>query len=95
MKIFIDTANLEEIKKAAAMGILDGVTTNPYLLSKEDMPFRELLAEICKVVDGPISAEVVATDSEGMRLYWWPRRGPRLCRRLSGGWMIFPRQEWI
>lgn len=66
MKIFIDTANLEEIKKAAAMGILDGVTTNPSLLSKEDMPFRELLAEICKVVDGPISAEVVATDSEGM-----------------------------
>jgi len=66
MKIFTDTANLEEIKKAAAMGILDGVTTNPSLLSKEDMPFRELLAEICKVVDGPISAEVVATDSEGM-----------------------------
>ena len=66
MKIFIDTANLEEIKKAAAMGILDGVTTNPSLLSKEDMPFRELLDEICKVVDGPISAEVVATDAEGM-----------------------------
>ena len=66
MKIFIDTANLEEIKKAEAMGILDGVTTNPSLLSKEDMPFRELLAEICKVVDGPISAEVVATDAAGM-----------------------------
>jgi len=66
MKIFIDTANLEEIKKAEAMGILDGVTTNPSLLSKEDMPFKELLAEICKVVDGPISAEVVALDAEGM-----------------------------
>jgi len=66
MKIFIDTANLEEIKKAEAMGILDGVTTNPSLLSKEDMPFRKLLAEICKVVDGPISAEVVATDAAGM-----------------------------
>jgi transaldolase len=66
MKIFIDTANLEEIKKAAAMGILDGVTTNPSLLSKEDMPYRELLTEICKVVDGPVSAEVVATDAAGM-----------------------------
>ena len=66
MKIFIDTANLEEIKKAEAMGILDGVTTNPSLLAKENMPFRELLAEICKVVDGPISAEAVATDAAGM-----------------------------
>ncbi|PKK84714.1 MAG: fructose-6-phosphate aldolase [candidate division Zixibacteria bacterium HGW-Zixibacteria-1] len=66
MKIFIDTANLEEIKKAEAMGILDGVTTNPSLLAKENMPFRELLAEICRIVDGPISAEVVALDAAGM-----------------------------
>ncbi|MEW5922478.1 MAG: fructose-6-phosphate aldolase [Candidatus Zixiibacteriota bacterium] len=66
MKIFIDTANLEEIRKAEAMGILDGVTTNPSLLAKESMPFRELLAEICKIVEGPISAEVVAMDAAGM-----------------------------
>ncbi|MBN2226386.1 MAG: fructose-6-phosphate aldolase [candidate division Zixibacteria bacterium] len=66
MKFFIDTANLDEIKEAAALGILDGVTTNPSLLSKETMPFRELLAEICKVVSGPVSAEVVALDTAGM-----------------------------
>lgn len=66
MKLFIDTANLDEIKKAAAMGVLDGVTTNPTLMSKENMPFRELLTEICKVVEGPVSAEVVATDAKGM-----------------------------
>jgi len=66
MKLFIDTANLEEIKKANAMGVLDGVTTNPSLMSKENMPYRELLKEICNVVKGPVSAEVVATDSEGM-----------------------------
>ncbi len=66
MKIFIDTANLDEIKKAASMGVLDGVTTNPSLLAREDMPYRELLTEICKIVDGPVSAEVVATDAAGM-----------------------------
>jgi transaldolase len=66
MKLFIDTANLEEIKKAAAMGVLDGVTTNPSLLAKENMPYRELLTEICKIVEGPVSAEVVATDAVGM-----------------------------
>ncbi|UCD16365.1 MAG: fructose-6-phosphate aldolase [Candidatus Zixiibacteriota bacterium] len=66
MKFFIDTANLDEIKEAAALGILDGVTTNPSLLSKESMPYRKLLTEICKVVEGPVSAEVVATDTEGM-----------------------------
>lgn len=66
MKIFIDTANLDEIKKAEAMGILDGVTTNPSLLSKESMPYKELLTEICRIVDGPISAEVVALDAAGM-----------------------------
>ncbi len=66
MKLFIDTANLDEIKEAASMGILDGVTTNPTLLSREKMPFKQLLAEICKVVSGPVSAEVVALDAEGM-----------------------------
>lgn len=66
MKLFIDTANLEEIKEASAMGILDGVTTNPSLMSKESKPFRELLKDICDVVSGPVSAEVVAVDAKGM-----------------------------
>ena len=66
MKFFIDTANLDEIKSAAAMGVLDGVTTNPSLAAKESTPYRELLAEICKVVPGPVSAEVFATDHDGM-----------------------------
>jgi transaldolase len=66
MKIFIDTANLDEIREAASMGVIDGVTTNPSLLSKEKTPYRELLKEICKVVPGPVSAEVVALDADGM-----------------------------
>ena len=66
MKFFIDTANIDEIKEAAAMGLLDGVTTNPSLVAKEGRNFNELLNEIVKIVDGPISAEVVSTDYEGM-----------------------------
>ncbi len=66
MKFFIDTANLEEIKSAAAMGVLDGVTTNPSLTAKEAMPYRDLLAEICRIVPGPVSAEVLSTDHDGM-----------------------------
>src|SRR4030042_4500472 len=66
MKFFIDTANLDEIKEAASLGILDGVTTNPSLVSKEGKNFKELLCEITKIVDGPISAEVVAVDYDGM-----------------------------
>jgi len=66
VKFFIDTANIDEIKEAAAMGILDGVTTNPSLAAKESAPYRDILAEICRVVDGPVSAEVIATDTEGM-----------------------------
>lgn len=66
MKIFIDTANIEQIKKAKEMGILDGVTTNPTLISKENRDFIELLKEICSIVDGPISAEVISLDYEGM-----------------------------
>lgn len=66
MKFFIDTANLDEIKQAIAMGVLDGVTTNPSLAAKESTPYRELLRDICKVVDGPVSAEVIAVDTEGM-----------------------------
>ncbi|MCB0729416.1 MAG: fructose-6-phosphate aldolase [Ignavibacteriae bacterium] len=66
MKFFIDTANIDEIKEAASMGLLDGVTTNPSLVAKEGKDFKELLNEILEVVDGPISAEVVSTDYEGI-----------------------------
>ncbi len=66
MKFFIDTANIEEIRKATSMGLLDGVTTNPTLISRESGDFHDLLKEICTIVDGPISAEVVALDYEGM-----------------------------
>lgn len=66
MKFFIDTASVSEIREAAAMGVLDGVTTNPSLAAKETKPYREILAEICKVVPGPVSAEVISTDTDGM-----------------------------
>ena len=66
MKFFIDTANVKEIREAASMGILDGVTTNPSLVAKEGRDFIDELKEIVTIVDGPISAEVVATDYEGM-----------------------------
>ncbi|UCE33996.1 MAG: fructose-6-phosphate aldolase [Deltaproteobacteria bacterium] len=66
MKFFIDTANLEEIAKANELGLLDGVTTNPTLVAKEKRNFEELLKEICTLVDGPVSAEVVSTEAKGM-----------------------------
>lgn len=66
MKLFIDTANVSEITEAAAWGILDGVTTNPSLVAKEGRIYRDLIAEICRIVPGPVSAEVIATDAEGM-----------------------------
>jgi len=66
MKIFIDTANIEEIKKANSWGIVDGVTTNPTLIAKEGRDFKEVVKEICSIVDGPISAEAVSEDAEGM-----------------------------
>lgn len=66
MKFFIDTANIAQIKEAAAMGLLDGVTTNPSLVAKEGKNFLELLNEIIAIVDGPISAEVVSTDYDGI-----------------------------
>jgi len=66
MKIFIDTANVKEIREAAAMGIIDGVTTNPSLAAKEGKDFRKLLDEILTIVDGPISAEVVSTEYDGI-----------------------------
>ena len=66
MKIFIDTANIEHIKEVASWGILDGVTTNPSLIAKEGRNFREVIEEISKIVSGPVSAEVLSTDSKGM-----------------------------
>lgn len=66
MKFFIDTADVSEIRKAAALGILDGVTTNPTLIAKTGRPFKDVITEICEIVDGPVSAEVTALDTEGM-----------------------------
>ncbi len=66
MKIFIDTANIDEIRQAADLGILDGVTTNPSLIAKEKGKFKDILLAICEIVDGPVSAEVTALDVEGM-----------------------------
>lgn len=66
MKFFIDTADTEQIRAAAAIGILDGVTTNPSLIAKSGRPFKEVILEICDLVDGPVSAEVTALDTEGM-----------------------------
>jgi transaldolase len=66
MKFFIDTANIDEIRKAAQLGIVDGVTTNPSLIAKEGRKFEDAVAEIATIVDGPISAEVTALDFDGM-----------------------------
>jgi transaldolase len=66
MKFFVDTADVAEIKELAATGLLDGVTTNPSLVAKAKRDFKEIIAEICAIVPGPVSAEVAATDVEGM-----------------------------
>jgi transaldolase len=66
MKLFVDTGNLKEIEALAALGILDGVTTNPSLMAKETGDYRQILKQICQTVKGPVSAEVVATDTAGM-----------------------------
>jgi transaldolase len=66
VKFFLDTANLDELKKGASWGIVDGVTTNPSLIAKEGRPIEEQVAEICKIVDGDVSAEVVSTEANAM-----------------------------
>lgn len=66
MKFFVDTAEIDDIKELAATGMVDGVTTNPSLIAKSGRDFKEVIKEICDVTDGPVSAEVVATDAEGM-----------------------------
>jgi len=66
VKFFIDTANIDQIKDANDMGMVDGVTTNPSLIAKEDGEFKQIIAQICKIVEGPVSAEVISLDYEGM-----------------------------
>lgn len=66
MEIFIDTANVNEIKEAISLGVIDGVTTNPTLISKESRPAKEILKEICSLVSGPVSAEVISLEVNGM-----------------------------
>ncbi len=66
MKLYLDTANVKEIQEAASLGLLDGVTTNPSLVAKEGRIFRDALVEICNIVDGPVSAEVVSLEAEAM-----------------------------
>lgn len=66
MKIFIDTASVKEIKEAASLGLIDGVTTNPTLMARENRDPQEVLKEICDLVNGPVSAEVISLDAQGM-----------------------------
>ena len=66
MKIFLDTANLDELRAGAKWGIVDGVTTNPSLIAKEGKPIKEQIAAICEIIDGPISAEVVSVEAKQM-----------------------------
>ncbi|MGE0238076.1 MAG: transaldolase family protein, partial [Parvibaculaceae bacterium] len=66
MKFFVDTAEIKEIKELAATGLLDGVTTNPSLVAKSGRDFKEVIAEICSAVEGPVSAEVTALDADAM-----------------------------
>jgi transaldolase len=99
MKFFIDTANLNEIREANAMGILDGVTTNPSLIAKEGKPFKDTILEICNIVNGPVSVEVTSIDAPGMlreahEFATWhknvvvklptTREGLKACKTLAG-----------
>jgi transaldolase len=66
MKLFLDTASVKEIREGVALGVVDGITTNPSLIAKEGRPFREIVEEICRTVDGPVNLEVLGTDAETM-----------------------------
>jgi transaldolase len=98
MKFFIDTAEIDEVREAASLGLLDGVTTNPSLVAKSGREFKPVIEDICEIVDGPVSAEVTATDYEGMleegrRYAGWAdnviikcpltRDGLKACRQLT------------
>ena len=65
MELYIDTANIDDIREAASLGVLDGVTTNPSLIAKEGVDFHDRMSEICEVVTGPVSAEVVSLEHDG------------------------------
>ena len=85
MKFFVDTADVKEISELAATGLLDGVTTNPSLVAKAGRDFKEMIAEICEVVPGPVSAEVAATRDDGMmkegrELAKIAKKSPSRCR---------------
>jgi transaldolase len=99
MKLFVDTGSLKDIKALAELGILDGVTTNPSLMAKEGGDPRQILKEICRIVQGPVSGEVVSTDAEGMISEGkdissidehmvvkvpFTREGVKACKALSG-----------
>jgi len=99
VKFFLDTANLDEIREAASLGVLDGVTTNPSLIAKEKADFKKRVVEICEIVQGPVSAEVTSTNPEGMyrqghelaKLHSWvvvkvpiTREGLKAAKRLVG-----------
>jgi transaldolase len=85
VKFFLDTANVEEIRKVNELGILDGVTTNPSLVAKEKRDFRQTIVEICSIVSGPVSAETVSLDWEGM-----VREGRELARWASNVYVKVP-----
>jgi transaldolase len=85
MKVFIDTANVDEIREAASWGILDGVTTNPSLVAKTGRDFESVIKEICSIVDGPINAEVVSTEAPGM-----VEEGERLARMHKNVYVKVP-----
>ena len=94
MKIFIDTANLEQIKEVNSWGILDGVTTNPTLVAKEGCDFRARIEDISKIVDGPISAEAVSMKAEGIvtkRIEKIPRKQKEKITSLLNMLILFPR----
>ena len=90
MKFFVNTADVSEIRKLYELGIVDGVTTNPTLIAKSGRPIREVLAEICDLVDGPVSGETVSTDVEGMvrEGHWLLKIADNLTVKVpsNGGW---------
>jgi transaldolase len=88
MKFFVDTANLAEIEELSATGLLDGVTTNPTLVAGAKRDFKELIAEICRLVAGPVSAEVAATDAEGML------REGRVLAKIAGNVAVKVPMTW-
>jgi transaldolase len=88
MKFFVDTANLAEIEELSATGLLDGVTTNPTLVAGAKRDFKELIAEICRLVPGPVSAEVAATDAEGML------REGRVLAKIAGNVAVKVPMTW-